>query len=235
MPNGNVLVIAADNEVGEHLDRALTGRGFTTSLARIGTEAITLARSTNPVVIVIDCDSLRSQAIPLCTELRAFLTRPVIIVNGIEHDSDIVLTLAVGADMVLIKPLSVSVLIAHVDAAIRRETVYRRRAAESELLAVRDLTVDLAGCELRRSGKTVPLSPMEFRLLRVLVENAGRVLTRDQLLNSVWDVRGDQVYSRTVDVHIGRLRKKIEDDPTRQKYIVTVPGVGYKLRTDGHA
>ncbi len=149
-----------------------------------------------------------------------------------EDESDIAIALAVGADTVLIKPVSDVILIASIDAAIRRETTYRRRQSEVELLTVKDITIDLAGCEVRRNGEIILLSPMEFRLMRVLAENAGRALSRDQLLNSVWDIRGDEVYSRTVDVHIGRLRRKIEDDPYRPRYIATVPGVGYKIRID---
>lgn len=229
MPNGNVLVVNADHAAGQSIDQALTRRGYKSYLTGHRQETTALARAINPNVIIIDIDSPRIQAAALCSELRSFTMSPIIVLGSDKDESDIVVVLAVGADIALSKPVPNTILLAHVDAAIRRETTYRRHQSESECLYIRDLTVDLAGCELRRDGEAVSLSPMEFRLMRVLALNAGRVLTRDQLLNSVWDVRGDQVYSRTVDVHIGRLRRKIEDDPCRPRYIATVPGVGYKM------
>lgn len=232
MPDRNVLIISADQEIGNSTEHALHRRGYEIRLASPGAEANAFARSFHPDVIVVDVDFHNANTMQICGELRAFVLEPIIVLSNSEDESDIAIALAVGADTVLIKPVSDVILIASIDAAIRRETTYRRRQSEVELLTVKDLTIDLAGCEVRRNGEIILLSPMEFRLMRVLAENAGRALSRDQLLNSVWDIRGDEVYSRTVDVHIGRLRRKIEDDPYRPRYIATVPGVGYKIRID---
>lgn len=230
VPKGNVLVVVGEVGARHSIGQALTRRGYEPSFAASGTEAIALAHTARPDLIVLDTDSPDTDTVGTCTELRAFLLSPIIVLSASGDESDITLSLGVGADTYLTKPVANTVLLANIEAAIRRETTYHERQCKLESLSVSDLTVDIAGCELRRNGSSIALSPMEFRLMRVLAQNAGRVLTRDQLLNSVWDVRGDQVYSRTVDVHIGRLRRKIEDDPYHPRYIVTVAGVGYKMR-----
>jgi two-component system response regulator MtrA len=230
VPKGNVLVVVGEKGARQSIGQALTRRGYEATLAASGSQAVALAHTAQPDLVFLDTDSPDTDAVATCTELRAFLLSPIIILSSRGDEADIVLGLGVGADSYLTKPVPVAVLLATIEAATRRETSYRQRQCKMESLMVRDLTVDIAGCELRRNGTSIPLSPMEFRLMRVLAQNAGRVLTRDQLLNSVWEVRGDQVYSRTVDVHIGRLRRKIEDDPYHPRYIVTVAGVGYKMR-----
>ncbi len=195
-----------------------------------GEEGAAAARHAHSDLIILDSTTPDQSFIHTCTELRATSTSPIIMLSANGEDADIALGLGVGADAYLIKPVSVQVLTAYVEAAFRRETAYRKRQSRSKPLYIRDLIVDLAGCELRRNGAIVSLSPTEFRLLKALAENAGRVLSRDQLLNNVWETRAEDVYSRTVDVHIGRLRRKIEDDVTNPTYIITVAGMGYKLR-----
>lgn len=230
MPKGNVLVVVCEDQAGQSISHALVRRGYEVSLAASGAQALSLAHSAAPDLVILDTDSPETDAIGTCTELRAFLTAPIIVMDAGSDETDIVLSLGVGADAYLTKPVGIPILLAHVDAAIRRETTYRHRQNKTKPLYVRDLIVDVAGCELRRNGAVIPLSPTEFRLIRTLARNAGRALTRNQLLDSVWETRAENVYSRTVDVHIGRLRRKIEDDPSQPRYIVTVNGVGYKMR-----
>lgn len=230
MPKGNVLVVVGELEAQQSISHALVSRGYGVSLATSEEAGLSAARLTPFDAIILDADLQNCAGIETCSRLRTLLVTPIILVSSHAGEADIVLGLGIGADAYLPKPIDMPVLIAYVDAAVRRETTYRQRQGKARPLKVSDLTVDLSGCELRRNGTTIPLSPTEFRLIRTLAEHAGRVLTRDQLLDTVWDMRADDVYSRTVDVHIGRLRRKIEDDPTRPQYIVTVTGVGYKLR-----
>lgn len=230
MPKGSVLAIIGEEAVGQVLSQALTKRGYEVSLVASESEGLSMARHARPDLVIFDMDMPSANGAQACTELRSVVAAPIILLSAHAEESDIVLGLGVGADAYLTKPVSIPVLIAHIDAAIRRETTYRQRQSETRPIAVHDLTVDLAGCELRRNGALIPLSPTEFRLIRALAENVGRVLTRDQLLDSVWEMRASDVFSRTVDVHIGRLRRKIEDNPTSPNYIVTVSGVGYKLK-----
>ena len=230
MPKGSILLIGGDEGSRQSITQALMGRDYAVSHSASGEEGVSAARHAHPDLIILDSALPDETCIQTCTDLRALSTSPIIILSSDKDDADIALGLGVGADAYLIKPIALPVLVAHVEAAIRRETAYRKRQSKSKPLYVRDLVVDLAGCELTRNGAVIPLSPTEFRLIRALAENAGRVLSRDQLLDSVWETRAEDVYSRTVDVHIGRLRRKIEDDIRQPSYIVTVAGMGYKLR-----
>jgi DNA-binding response OmpR family regulator len=230
VPKGSVLLIGGDDQARQSVGQALTNRGYAVALAASGDEGASAARHAHPDLVILDSALPDGSCIQACTELRGILTSPIIVVGSEADDADIVLALGSGADAYLLKPVAICVLMAHIEAATRRETAYRRRQSKAKPLHVRDLTVDLAGCELRRDGAVIPLSPTEFRLIRALAENAGRVLSRSQLLDDVWETRAEDVYSRTVDVHIGRLRRKIDDDARRPNYIVTVTGIGYKLR-----
>lgn len=230
MPKGSILLIGGDEGSRQSITQALMGRDYAVSVSASGEEGASAIRHAHPDLIILDSALPDSTCIQACTDLRAISTSPIIILSSDKDNADIALGLGVGADAYLIKPIALPVLVAHVEAAIRRETAYRKRQSRSKPLYVRDLVVDLAGCELTRNGAVIPLSPTEFRLIRALAENAGRVLSRGQLLDSVWETRAEDVYSRTVDVHIGRLRRKIEDDIRQPNYIVTVAGMGYKLR-----
>jgi len=230
VPKGSILLIGGDEGSRQSIAQALCARDFAVSVSASAEDGTTTARHAHPDLVIIDSALPDSTAVQTCTDLRAISTSPIIILGSDRDDTDIALGLGVGADTYLIKPVSMPVLIAYVEAAIRRETTYRKRQLKSKSLHIRDLVVDLAGCELRRNGAVIPLSPTEFRLIKALAENAGRVLSRDQLLNSVWETRAEDVYSRTVDVHIGRLRRKIEHDASNPTYIITVAGIGYKLR-----
>jgi DNA-binding response OmpR family regulator len=119
--------------------------------------------------------------------------------------------------------------IAGVEAALRREIVYAERRKHRNTIEVKDILLDLSAFEVKKAGQTLRLTTTEFRLLQMLAEHPGQVFSRDQLLDHVWDLRADGIYTRTVDVHIGRLRKKIEDNPAKPCYIITIPGVGYKM------
>ncbi len=232
MPKGSILLIGGDENSRQSIAHALAGRGYAVSFSMFGDECMAAARHNQPDLIILDSTLLDQCCTQTCTDLRAMCTSPIIILSSDKDDYDIALGLGVGADAYLIKPVAKSVLVAQVESAMRRETAYRKRQSKFKPIYVRNLVVDLAGCELKKNGAVILLSPTEFKLVRALAENAGRVLSRDQLLDSVWNTRADGVYSRTIDVHIGRLRRKIEDDIRNPSYIVTVTGMGYKLRAD---
>jgi len=226
VPRGKILVICDEEDIRQTIGAALIGRGYEVILAA--------SREREPSaacldVIILDTDNSETDSIRACQELRSSVYAPIILLSSRHEETDVVLGLGVGADVYLTKPIRIPVLIAYVDSLVRRETLYTERQKCSGELHIQDLTLDLLGCELKRDGTTIPLSPTEFRLLHLLAKNAGRVLTRDQLLESVWEMRGEEIYSRTVDVHIGRLRKKLGDDLLHPHYIITVPGLGYKI------
>ncbi len=229
MSKGRVLVVDDDEDIRQLIGRSLANRGYEVALAASGEDGIASALADRPDVIILDVEMPGMDGIQTCQELRRTLYVPIIFLSVRSDETDIVLGLGVGADNYLTKPFKIPELLAHVDAAIRRQTQYIRPHEEPGTVQVQDLTLDLSAHELRRDGQVISLTPTEFKLVQSLVINAGRVLTRDQLLDCVWEHRSDGVYTRTVDVHMGRLRKKIEPDLARPRYILTVPGLGYKM------
>jgi DNA-binding response OmpR family regulator len=226
---GKVLVVDDDEDIRNLVRASLNSRGFDTLTGSNGEEGIRLALSEHPDVVILDIEMPDKDGIEVCQEIRRKLVCPIIFLTVRGEETDVVLGLGVGADNYVTKPFKISELIARVEALIRRETLYAERKKHQQLLTVRDLALDLAAYEARKSGQSIPLTRTEFKLLQILAEHTNQVLSREQLLDCVWDMDADGVYSRTVDVHIGRLRKKIEDDPANPKYIVTVAGLGYKM------
>jgi len=229
LAKGKVLIVDDDEDIRELVTRSLESRGYQAFAASSGEEGVKTALAESPDLVILDIEMPGIDGIQACQEIRKSLLVPIVFLSVRAEESDIVLGLGVGADTYLTKPFKLPELLAQVDAAIRRETLYSQRRSQAKLVTIKDLHLDVDAHEVRLDGRSVALSPTEFKLLSVLARNAGRVLTRDELLSSVWDLRGEEIYSRTVDVHVGRIRRKIGDSPSRQSYIVTVPGLGYKM------
>lgn len=222
------LVLVVDDEPAQRalLAYNLEASGFRVRTAADGEEALLLVAEEAPDVILLDWMLPRVSGIEVCRQIRQ---RPeareaaVIMVSARSEESDLVRGLETGADDYIAKPYSVGELLARVRANLRRI----RPAQAGALLEVGDLTLDAQAHRVRRAGREVHLGPTEFRLLAALMERAGRVWSREALLDRVWG-RDIYVDSRTVDVHIGRLRKALcaagEPDPIR-----TVRGAGYTL------
>ncbi len=233
MRKGKVLVVDDDEDILRLVSGALKSRGFDVITGSTGAQGIELCVEERPDIVILDIELPDKDGIEVCQEIRRINVVPIIFLTVRSEETDFVLGLGVGADSYVTKPFRVSELIARVETLLRRETVYAERKRSRKLLEVRELTLDLSAYETRKSGVPIQLTATEFRLLQTLAEHPDQVLTRDQLLDSVWDLRADGIYTRTVDVHIGRLRKKIEKDPTHPEYIVTVPGMGYKMPGGG--
>ena len=226
MHRGKVLVIDHDETIRRSVAKRLSDRGHDVATADSGEQGLTAALTQCPDAIIMSVDT---DGIQTCREIRKHLSVPVIFVGGRSGQTDIELALEAGGDAYLPKPVNTAELLAYVDAAVRRQTVYSRCGARPKLVKVKDLVLDLSAHEFRRNGAMIPLTPTEFKLIRTLAENVDRVLTRGQLLDYVWESDAKGLYSRTVDVHIGRVRGKIGDDRADPHYIVTVPGLGYKM------
>ena len=226
---GNILVVDDDEDILLLVSSALKSRGFNIITASTGADGIRLCATEQPDLVILDIELPDRDGIEVCQEIRRNNVMPIIFLTVRNEETDIVLGLGVGADYYITKPFRVSELIAGVEAALRRETVYAERKRHRNVLQIRDLYLDLTAFEVRKAGKPVQLTTTEFRLLKTLAEHPDQVFTRDQLLDHVWDLKADGIYTRTVDVHVGRLRKKVEDDPSRPEYIVTVAGLGYKM------
>jgi len=224
-----ILVVDDDEDIINLTKAYLTSRGYRVVAAMNGEAGIRLAHVERPDLIILDIEMPDRDGLEVCQEIRQTMLTPILFLTVRGDESDVVLGLGMGADNYITKPFKLSELTAKVDAALRRETLYAERRKRQDVVNVGELTLDLSAHEAHRSDKLLDLTPTEFKLLQALAENAGHVLSREQLLDHVWEMRADGVYTRTVDVHVGRLRKKVEDDPENPRYIITVSGLGYKM------
>lgn len=229
MSRGKILVVDDDEGVRQLLGKCLAGRCCEVVCAASGEEAVDKAHAEKPDLIILDVDLPGMDGIETCQEIRKNLLCPIIFLSDRSGETDIVLGLGVGADHYITKPFRIAEMTAYVESCLRRELVYSKRKSSRSIIKIHDLTVDLGAHEVMLGQIPISLTRTEFKLLQVLVQNAGRVLSRDQLLDHVWELKADGVYSRTVDVHVGRVRRKLGDDPEEPRYIVTVPGLGYKI------
>ena len=181
-----------------------------------------------PDLVLLDVMLPRLSGIDVCRQLRARSQVPVIMVTARDSEIDAVVGLSVGADDYVTKPYRLAELVARVRAVLRRSGAANGHVTDdADVLEVGDVRLDPDRHEVLVRGEQVGLPLREFELLELLLENAGRVLTRDKLISRVWglDYAGD---TKTLDVHVRRLRSKIEDDPAAPRRIVTIRGLGYK-------
>ena len=224
------LVLVVDDEASyrDALSVAFTAEGFLVETAADGVEALEKFERSRPAVILLDVMLPRVSGIDVCRQIRATSRVPIIMVTAKGSEIDAVVGLEVGADDYVAKPFRLRELVARVRAALRRGHQDDAPELEREdFVEVGDVLVDVSRHEVTVRGELVALPLKEFELLELLMLNAGRVLTRDVLIDRIWGPNyfGD---TKTLDVHIKRLRAKVEDDPAAPTRIVTVRGVGYR-------
>ncbi len=224
----NILVVEDEPDIAELVSYNLAKHGYGVDKAETGTEGLAKIRKGRYDLIVLDLMLPEMDGMELCKTLKADRSLshiPIIMLTAKTEEMDKVLGLELGADDYMTKPFSPRELVARVRAVLRRAAAGR---PESGTVRIGDIEIDLATYTVTRKGRPVPLSSTEFRLLAYLAERKGRVFSRDQLLDAAWK---DETYvePRTVDVHIRRLREKIEEDPSNPKYIKTRRGLGYYL------
>ncbi len=197
--------------------------GYSVLAAHSGDDALTLARTRRPDLIVLDLRLPRMDGIEVARTLRRESTVPIIMLTARAGESDRLLGLDVGADDYMTKPFSPRELVARVRAVLRRAAA----APTGDILHMDDVTLDTSRMSVTRAGSAIDLTPTEFKLLAKLAQHPGRVFTRTQLLDAV---RGDdaEAFDRSIDAHVKNIRRKLEADPRRPRYVLTVYGVGYK-------
>jgi two-component system response regulator RegX3 len=223
-----ILVVDDEQSYRDALRIALEREGFRVEVAADGVEAITSFDAMHPALVLLDVMLPRVSGVDVCRELRTRSQVPIIMVTARNAEIDAVVGLEVGADDYVTKPFRLRELIARVRSALRRGRGDGSGVAQpDEVIEVGDVRLDAARHEVAVRGERVALPLKEFELLELLLANAGRVLTRDVLIDRVW---GPNYYgdTKTLDVHVKRLRAKVEDDPGRPARIVTVRGVGYR-------
>lgn len=225
VPVERILVIEDDRAVQKALRRLFEAEGFAVEVASSGTAGLELFRTAQPAALVLDLRLPGVSGQDVCREVKQLAPGvPVIILSAKSDVMDKVLLLEMGADDYVTKPFSPRELLARVRSAMRRSV----RAAPSDVASFDDVRVDFAKMELVRSGRPVQLTAQEFKILRFMVQNPERVISREELLNTVW---GYQHYpsTRTVDNHILKLRQKLEKDPGNPVHFRTVHSAGYKF------
>ena len=230
MTRHHVLVVEDEESFVEALQIGLTREGFDVTVARDGHEALELFDANPPDLVLLDVMLPKMSGIDVCRQLRQRSQLPIIMVTAKSSEIDTVVGLEVGADDYVTKPYRLRELVARMRAALRRassDATGEIVLDEAEALVVGDVSLDVAQHVVTIRGDVVPMPLKEFEVLRLLLSNVGRVMTREMLIDRVWgaDYVGD---TKTLDVHIKRLRAKVEDDPAVPTRIVTIRGLGYK-------
>ena len=235
-----VFVVEDEDSFVEALEIGLGREGFAVVVARDGQEALDRFAEVRPDVVLLDVMLPRRSGVDVCREIRRHSTVPIIMVTAKSSEIDTVVGLEVGADDYVIKPYRLRELVARMRAVMRRTPASGvadptvEPGGASGVIAVGDVVVDLERHEVTVRGQPLRLPLKEFELLTMLVRHAGRVLTREVLIERIWgmDYVGD---TKTLDVHIKRLRAKVELEPGAPVRIVTVRGLGYKCMADADA
>jgi len=229
MSEKKVLIVEDDPEAQEILRRYLEPEGYELLLAADGREGLKLAKGHNPDLMVLDVNLPQMNGFDVLRELHQESSYcPVIIVTAYQDDTDKVVGLELGADDYLTKPFNPRELIARIRALLRRVEMASQKKQEKEKVRVGDVELDLAAQTCAVGDKRYALTLTEYSLLRLLMQNAGRVLSREQILDRVWgnEFAGEL---RVVDVHIRNLRKKLTEGLPNRQFIQSVRGVGYKF------
>jgi two-component system response regulator MtrA len=222
MTRGVVLVVDDDAALSEMLGIVLRGEGFEPVFCADGLSALEVFRKTQPDVVLLDVMLPGRDGIDVCRAIRAESGTPIVMLTAKTDTVDVVVGLESGADDYVVKPFKPKELVARIRARVRR-----RDDAVPQSLSIGDLTIDVAGHTVRRGTELLALTPLEFDLLVCLARKPGQVFSREALLQEVWGYR-HAADTRLVNVHVQRLRAKIERDPERPDVVLTVRGVGYK-------
>ena len=223
-----ILLVEDEESISEPFSRALAREGFDPVVARSAADALKLAATVDPELVLLDLMLPDGDGRDVCRELRRRSDTPIIMLTARGTETDRIVGLELGADDYVVKPFSSPEVIARIRAVLRRT---RREDDEATRLALGDLAIDADARRAHKADSELDLSRKEFDLLLVLADAAGRVLTRDQLMERVWDENWFGP-TKTLDVHIGTLRRKLGDDPAKPRYIHTVRGVGFRFATD---
>jgi two-component system, OmpR family, response regulator MtrA len=219
---GRVLVVDDDTALAEMLGIVLRGEGIEPFFVFDGDKALAAFRETKPDLVLLDLMLPGTDGIDVCRQIRAESGVPIVMLTAKSDTVDIVVGLESGADDYVVKPFKPKELVARVRARLRRSD-----DPAAEAITIGDLSIDVAGHAVSRDDVQIPLTPLEFDLLVALAKKPRHVFSREVLLEQVWGYR-HAADTRLVNVHVQRLRSKVERDPERPEIVVTVRGVGYK-------
>jgi two-component system KDP operon response regulator KdpE len=225
MNASRILVVDDEPHIVRGLKVILRGAGYGVETAETKEQALTSLAARPPDAVVLDLVLPDGQGVEVCQEVRRWSTLPILVLSAIGDEREKVRALDAGADDYVTKPFGTDELLARLRAVLRRSA----SAGSEPQVELGSLVVDVADRRVLKSGQEVHLTPIEFDLVRVLAQHRGRLVTHRQLLREVWGpAYGEETHY--LRVHVAHIRAKLEDDPARPQYLVTEPGVGYRLR-----
>ncbi len=224
-----ILVVDDDALVRKAVRLTCESEGYAVTEVGRGVEALRTVESVHPDLVLLDLMMPDISGFDICRDIRRSGNRVPVVILSAKHDEiDVVLGLEIGADDYIQKPFRPRELLARIAAHLRKVSEPVSRNGEGRRLAFRGLTIDTAERRVVRDGDDISLTHTEFDLLAFLAGNAGEVLSRDRILSSVWGYE-HPIETRVIDVHVRNLRRKIEPDPGQPRYILAVPGIGYRF------
>lgn len=228
MSKGKILVADDEVSIRQIVEARLKMSGYEVITAKDGVEALEMAQTEQPSLIVLDIMMPKMDGLQVCRELRKNMTTPIIMLTAKGDVADRINALELGADDYVVKPFSPRELEARIKAVLRRIVIDQTKRS---VIKVDDITIDIGKRQVLRSDQKIKLTEMEFNLLELLASNPGRAYSRSEILHQVWGYRINQ-YSdtRVVDVHVSRLRSKLEKDPSDPELILTARGTGYMFQ-----
>jgi DNA-binding response OmpR family regulator len=229
---GSILIVEDDKKTASLVALYLEREGFQTVIAYDGQQALELAQLDKPIFVILDLMLPSIDGWSVCRQLRKSSDVPILILSAREEEVDRVSGLTLGADDYVVKPFSPRELVARVKAILRRGRL--STMTNKRLWSYDGLVLDQEKRKITLNGSQILLTPHEFNLLQTLMAFPGKVFTRNELLNRLYPRHEAVVIDRVVDVHIGKLRQKIEKDPSNPQFILTVRGIGYKF-AEGNA
>ena len=223
-----ILLVEDAADLAQVIVRELKTAGYQTVHAADGVAALKLHARHHPDLVILDWMLPKLDGLEVLRQIRQTSAIPVLMLTARDEEADRVIGLEVGADDYVTKPFSLRELLSRIRAQLRR-AFGEFSSADADILHAGDLVIDRGRGQVRRGGETINLTPTEFRLLVYLARHPGQAFSRAQIIDAVWGYAPDVESERAVNVHIRRLREKVELDPSRPTLILTVPGIGYRL------
>jgi len=227
-PNPVLLVIEDEAQMRRFLRASLVSNGYQVFEAKTGQEGLAQASSRNPDMVLLDLGLPDTDGLSVTERLRQWSKMPIIVLSARGKEEDKIKALDLGADDYLTKPFGIGELLARIRVALRHSS---RTESGASQFSMGSVSIDLLRRRVLRSEREVHLTPIEYKLLTTLIKYEGRVITHRQLLREVWGPNASE-QTQYLRVYMGQLRHKLEDDPSRPRFLTTEPGVGYRLQTE---
>lgn len=228
-----LFLLEDDNALITGLNYSLKKEGYEVTVARTVLEARQSRKKDDFDLMILDVNLPDGSGFDFCKEVRTESDIPIIFLTALDEEMNIIMGLDMGGDDYIAKPFKIGVLLSRVNALLRRSK--RNESTQKTVLESNGIKVSLLDGNVTKNGKTIELSGGEYKLLCLFMQNTGRILTKDRILENLWDIEGNYIDSSALTVYVRRLRIKIEDDPANPKFLLTIRGMGYKWSVENES